>query len=92
MKMVLENDIAVKQEMSLLMKESPGIEDDLNRLGPSEYRNPADDRAGEEVGILGFENSVACPAHGSVIEGNGVSKKGVPKREFGNEERKPTCH
>src|SRR5205807_5410812 len=48
-KMVLQNDIAIKKEMTVLLEESPGIEDDLDGLGSRENRHPTHDRAGHEV-------------------------------------------
>src|SRR5207253_671699 len=78
MKMVFQDDIAIKEEMSVLLEESPGIEDDLDRLGSRENRNPADYRAGHEIGILGFEDPVARASHGGVIGRNGVFRKAFP--------------
>jgi len=83
MKVILQNDIAIKPKLPLLLKEAPRIEDDLDRLRPRENRNPTDDRASQEVRILRFENPVTSASHGGVIGGNGVSMKGVPKRSLG---------
>src|SRR5439155_20937155 len=46
-----------------LAQESPGIEDNLNGIGTGEHREPADDRAGQEIGRLVLEDAVAGAGH-----------------------------
>ena len=56
MDVVLEDDVSKKHQATLILKKLPGIEHDLNGLGPSEDGQPADDRAGQEVGERGLPN------------------------------------
>ena len=52
-----------------------GIEQDLRCLWASEYRQPADDGAGMEVGDLVLTDAVTAAAHGddSELSGRGIS-------------------
>ncbi len=53
--MVLEDDVAQEYHPILILEKLPGIEQDLNGFGPCEHRQPADDRAGQEVRRTRFQ-------------------------------------
>src|SRR5262249_4786197 len=50
-------------DVALPLEKSPRVEHDFRELRVCESREPGDDGAGHEVGILGFENAVAAAAH-----------------------------
>jgi hypothetical protein len=62
---VLEDDISEQHEAFLILEKPPGIEHDLNGLGPGEHRQPANDRSGQEVGESGFAELIEAASHGS---------------------------
>ena len=51
-----KTDVSQKHQSILILEKLPGIEHDLNSLGPGEDWQPANDRAGQEVGKTGFPN------------------------------------
>ena len=62
---VLEDDISEQHQAILILEKLPRIEHDLNGLGPGEHGQPANDRAGQEVGESGFSELTAAASHGS---------------------------
>ena len=62
---VLEDDISEQDQAILILEKLPRIEHDLNGLGPSEDGQPANDRAGQEVGERGFTELIAGASPGS---------------------------
>jgi hypothetical protein len=60
---IFENDVAEDQQSTLLLKVSPGVVDEIDRFGARENGEPADDRAREEIRILGFEDPIAAARH-----------------------------
>jgi hypothetical protein len=69
----------------LLHRQSPTFQDHVHGLAAGEHRQPADDRASEEIRIPFLADSIAGAAHAAIVAGNRVSGKDVPKQEFGNE-------
>src|SRR2546427_11921610 len=63
MHMVFQNYVAIDLEAPVLLQEAPTIQENLYRFWPRENREPANDRAGHEVGIFRFENAVARTSH-----------------------------
>jgi hypothetical protein len=65
------------------LEEAPGIVDQVEGLGACKDGGPADDGAGHEVGVCGFEDAIAAAGHG----GYGIAKQSfgdcVPKRSWG---------
>ena len=62
---VLDDDISEQHEAILILEKPPGIEHDLNCLGPGEHGQPADDRAGQEVRETGVTEPIAAASHES---------------------------
>jgi hypothetical protein len=62
---VLNYDISEKHQTIQILEKLLRIEHDLNGLGPSEDGQPANDRAGQEVGERGFSEPIAGASHGS---------------------------
>ena len=52
MKVIFEDHIAVDGEAASFLEEVPGVVEELDGLGAREDGKPADDGAGEEVGVL----------------------------------------
>jgi hypothetical protein len=64
MQVVFYDDVAKEAEALFPAEVSPRAEYDLHRFRPREHRQPADDGAGHEVGIVIVVNPVACAGHG----------------------------
>ncbi len=47
---VLQDDVTQECQAVLVLQELPGIEQDLDRLGPRKYRQSTDDGACQEMG------------------------------------------
>src|SRR5690348_14253379 len=61
--MILQNDVAVENQAPLVVEKLPGIIEDLHGVRPREYREPADDGAGEEVGVVVFVGAITAACH-----------------------------
>jgi hypothetical protein len=67
MEVIFQCGVAQKMHPTSLMEKAPGIEQDFHQLGAYENRLPADDRAGDEVRIVGLAKLLATSAHGEPL-------------------------
>ncbi len=63
MEVIFQNHIAVDSETAIVLQKTPGVIEDLYGFGLREHREPADDGAGEEVGVVVFAEAVAGTGH-----------------------------
>ena len=82
MHMVFQNYVAIDLEAPVLLQEAPTIQENLYRFWPRENREPANDRAGHEVGIFGLEDAVTAPTHGAYSTAKQSFGKCVPKQSL----------
>jgi len=61
---VLENDVGVDLQPVFLGQVAQGIEEYLDGVGPGEYGDPVQHRAGDEMGLVRCGELVAASAHG----------------------------
>lgn len=85
MHMVFQGDLAEQRHPLLLVQETPGIAQNIDRLRPREDREPADDGAGEEMRITLLAETVAATAHGHTfgMEDDAERRCGIPMRSMG---------
>lgn len=63
MQVVFHDDITEQREVSLLLQEAPGFEQDLHGFGTGEERQPVVDGGCHEVGVRYFQDTVATSRH-----------------------------
>src|SRR5262245_15291276 len=83
--MVFKNYIPVQGQAALLLKESPGIEDNLDGLWTGKDGKPGDNRASQEMRLVSLKDAVTTSGHWCFSQAKQSFAAVRSQAELGNE-------
>jgi hypothetical protein len=94
MKVVFQDHIAEYREAVVLLKKSPGVQNDIHGFRAGEYRQPVVDGCRQKMRVLVVQNLIAAAGHWSFLRSSeaGASGTRFPSRSLGTSKKSHLEH